>query len=300
MIKNKIIFLIFLVFTAGFLLARPASAVELYLSASKETFQPEEKFLVSIFLNTENDSINAIEGRIIFPKDILALEEIRDGDSLITFWLERPRTAANEIVFSGIIPGGYFDKKGLVFSMVFQAKQAGNGSIDFSDAKVLLNDGQGTAAKLSMVGLPLAVIESSGVSSKPEEIVLPIKDDDPPELFTPAVAQDPTLFNGQSFLVFATQDKGSGIDYYEVKEGLGRFVKATSPYLLINQRLNNKITVRAVDKAGNERLAVLPAPNPWPLYQKIIFSAIIIVVISLIYIIGGILWKRCKKSKIKE
>ncbi len=289
--KLKIIFLLSIFY---FLFSFPVSASELSLSAKKADFQPGEEFLVSIFLNTENESINALEGKIVFPVGLLELREIRDGNSLITFWLERPKTSNGEIVFSGIIPGGYFDKKGLVLDLVFQTKQIGSGSIILDDGKVLLNDGQGTIAPLTISNFQFLI---SKQTASPQITIPEVKDSDPPEIFTPVIAQDPTMFNGQYFLVFATQDKGSGIDYYEVREGWGQFIRAISPYLLLNQRLDKKITVRAVDKAGNVRLAVLTAPNPWPLYQKIILSAIIIIVIGLICFWGGRLWRKIKQKR---
>lgn len=292
-LKSKII-----VCLLGFwFFALPAWGAELSLSAKKNTFQPGEKFLVSIFLNTNDDSINAIEGKVVFPEELLVLKEIWDGDSLITFWLERPKANGNEIVFSGIIPGGYFDKKGLVLSLVFQARQEGQGEIALNNAKVLLNDGQGATAKLSLINLPFIIAKQTETE---KEAVIEIKDIDSPEIFTPMVAQDQTMFNGQYFLVFATQDKGSGIDYYEVQEGWGRFIRAVSPYHLLNQRLDWEITVRAVDKAGNERIAVLPAVHPWPWYQKIIFCGIVIIVISLLYFIGGIIWRKHQKQKRRQ
>ena len=72
-----------------------------------------------------------------------------------------------------------------------------------------------------------------------------------PEVFTLEIGEDPSLFEGKYFLSFATQDKMSGIDYYEIKEGKIDWKKVTSPYLLEDQALGKKIVVRAYDKAGN-------------------------------------------------
>ena len=57
------------------------------------------------------------------------------------------------------------------------------------------------------------------------------------------------------FLVFSGIDKQTGIDYYEVKEGQGNWKRAEFPYVLEDQTLQGIIEVRAVDKAGNERIA---------------------------------------------
>lgn len=74
-----------------------------------------------------------------------------------------------------------------------------------------------------------------------------------PKMWINKMFSDPAIFDGKYFLVFATQDKGSGISHYEVCEGGKRKCAiAESPYLLQNQKLNQKIFVKAVDKNGNE------------------------------------------------
>jgi len=62
-----------------------------------------------------------------------------------------------------------------------------------------------------------------------------------------------TPTDGKYFLVFSTQDKGSGVDHYEVREGrFGGFSEVSSPYILKYQSLDKKIFVKAIDKFGNE------------------------------------------------
>lgn len=72
-----------------------------------------------------------------------------------------------------------------------------------------------------------------------------------PETFQLEIAE----IEGKNYLIFSTSDNTSGIDYYEVKEGDLGWEKDSGPYLLKNQKLSGKISVRAVDRAGNERLA---------------------------------------------
>lgn len=54
-----------------------------------------------------------------------------------------------------------------------------------------------------------------------------------------------------------SNDKQTGIDYYEVKEGEGNWVKTESPYLLKDQARQSVIQVKAVDKASNERIETI-------------------------------------------
>lgn len=256
----------FFLFSLAFLFTSPAFAAEVSFVSEKHTFAQNEEFLVSVYLNTEGESINAFEGKLFFPSDFLEKKEIRDGNSLINFWVERPdlKPSVNgekreAISFSGITPGGFLGTKGFLFSVVFRAKKSGEGTIGTDNLRFLRNDGTGTPAKVKALPFSFSI---SGKTVPEGTVFEAIKDSEPPESFTPLISKDQNLFDGKFFLVFATQDKGSGLDYYEVKEeGSESFSRAESPYLLKNQRLDAKILVKAIDKAGNERVAEVPAQN---------------------------------------
>ncbi|MFQ6084081.1 MAG: cohesin domain-containing protein [Candidatus Aminicenantia bacterium] len=116
-----------------------------------------------------------------------------------------------------------------------------------------------------------------------------------PEPFEPEIGQDKAVFGGKYFLSFATVDKMSGIDYYEILETRDKEQETwkigESPYLLEDQSLQNVIKVKAVDKAGNERMAeIVPPekPTPFPYW---------VVVIILVGI--GVVWWLIKKLKRK-
>jgi len=97
-----------------------------------------------------------------------------------------------------------------------------------------------------------------------------------------------------NYLIFATKDKTSGIEYYEVKEKKGDFKKAVSPYLLEDQRLGKGlIIVKAIDKAGNERVAEIELPF-------IINWKDIIILLSILIGIGIILWLVKRTSGFKK
>ena len=78
------------------------------------------------------------------------------------------------------------------------------------------------------------------------------------------------------FLIFSTTDKQTGIDCYEIKEGEKDWKKEKSPYLLEDQTLRSIIKVRAVDKAGNERIIWIKplkeAKEPLPYWLIILIS----------------------------
>jgi hypothetical protein len=204
-------------------------------------------------------------------------------------------------MFSGIVPGGYNDSQGLIFSITFLAKKEGSGTIEFNGVKALRNDGKGTEVPLTISNFQFSISNLPAGEPVPQEVTTPKTEDrNPPEEFTPQVAADPAIFEGKWFLVFATQDKGSGIDHYEVLESRNQKIEnrnwrtVESPYLLKDQKLKSFIYVKAVDKAGNERIATLAPRYPLKWYEKWENWIIIIIVTFISYL----LWKVIK-SKIK-
>jgi hypothetical protein len=283
-------------------------AAELNLYSKRQEIGLDQQFKVDLFLNTEGENINALEGKILFPADFLELKEINDGGSIVSFWVEKPkarkdaninntrnganenitRNSANiqEVVFSGIVPGGFSGEKGLILSLVFKTKKEGQAFIEISDSKVLLNDGLGTETKLKTGNLLININPNISVP----EYIAP-SDKEPPEDFKPEIVSDPNIFDGKYVLIFETKDKGSGVDKYFVYENTRKrtqinaneWVVAESPYLLKDQKLRSYIYVKAVDKAGNERIVYLNPKYPLKWYEKWEIWSIIILVIVIGY-----------------
>jgi len=156
-----------------------------------------------------------------------------------------------------------------------------------SATEAYLSDGNATPDTLSFQNLvfPEAL--------KNESVTPAVERATPPEAFTPEVGKDESLFNGQWFVAFSTEGKGTGISSYEVAERApGIFwslfpeawKSAESPYLLTDQSLGSVIDVKAVDAAGNVRLETLAPRNPRPLYENGAFW-IILISIFLLYVV---------------
>ena len=97
-------------------------------------------------------------------------------------------------------------------------------------------------------------------------------------------------------MAFSAQDKELGIDYYEVWENNKKYdindignieeaewAKTENPHLLKDQNLESYIYVKAVDKAGNERIEVIP-PNKRSSanYRNAIIAIMIVVLLFLV------------------
>ena len=280
-----------ILFLLIFLPSNIAQAAEVFFDRDKQVMSIDQQFLLPLYIDTEDQPINAFEGQIIFPTNLLKVKEIRYHDSFINFWIEQPNVQNNTIKFSGIIPGGYLGKKSLALSVIFEALDLGQGEVSFDNLRILLNDGQGTDAFVRSRVWTFEINETEPIILNEIKNII---DDNPPEDFEPILTQAVDIADDKYILIFATQDKGSGISHYEVKEGWHNWVVATSPYVLQNQNLDQDIIVKAIDNEGNERLVTVKAFYDKPWYAKTQNFAIILVVILLIifaYLLGRRKWK---------
>ena len=265
--KNTIIFLIlnFVLFPGI------TSGAVLYLEPAEGEYQPGDTFGVEIKIDTENQCINAVGIDLSFSQNILRVIDFSQGESVIILWTKTPEInqETGNLSFSGGIPGGYCGRipgdpgaSNVLGKIIFRVPgmivgQPGIplGQISFlENSEVFLNDGLGTKAELTTQGASFTIIDKSeAVKDEWQEELK--KDNIVPELFEIEVHQYPTIFEGKYFITFFTSDKQTGIDYYEVKEGSQDWKKAESPYLLEDQNLKAIIKVKAIDKAGNERIA---------------------------------------------
>ncbi|MFH1193345.1 MAG: GxxExxY protein [Candidatus Jorgensenbacteria bacterium] len=286
-----------------------AEAAQFLLKAPPGTIVTGEPFRVSVLLNAEGDSINALEGTVLFPADRLELTGINDGDSIVPLWVERPEvpigcTGTCMVKWSGVMPGGFsgtltpsnpLPQPGQVLTLTFRAKVAGTFLLNLADVRAFRNDGEGTEIAAPGSSLSVAVGEGEREGAPPEA-----PDTTPPEPFTPQLLQTPALFDGAWALAWSTQDKQSGIAHYEVSESrtrlaahFGRGERAESPYRLHDQSLKSYIFVRAVDQAGNEIVAELTPTYPLLWYEAWwIWSIIISIIIFSFVVIKRNLWHK--------
>lgn len=302
-IQNIKFFYIILVVISGLLLGLilvlfsglRAEAARLYFEPQELTVGTEKEFLVDVKIDAEKP-INALSVAVSISESLTPFD-INEANSIINFWVDKPNwdEATRLLTFSGITPGGFEGKGGRLLVIKFKTDlEIGFPSeailgFDKEKTKIFLNTPDGIEDKIEFQKLSLPIVKGK------KNIPLKIPDSEPPEAFIPEISQDPNLFDGKYFLVFATQDKSSGIAGYAIHESrqiekriaTNKWIGAESPYLLKDQRLMSYIYVKAVDKAGNERIETLLPKYPIKWYEVWWnWIIIILVIIALIYYVA--------------
>ena len=276
-------FLVFSFFLLCFAIPlRSAFAASLFFESPQEELGVSQAIEIPILFSSEEARINAIEGEVIFPESV-GVEMVITGNSLITYWLEKPILQDGRLRFSGIIPGGYMGGDVELFSLVIRTPHEEELlTFGFNNVHAFLHDGVPTEAFLEQS--PLSIQVRRGVDLSQGTVRL-LEDVTSPEIFSPEIVQEAHLYDGQYTLLFSAQDKGSGIDYYTVKEGDSDAVIAESPYLIKNQRILQTIEVTAYDLRGNTRTVVVYPENPLSLEVQMLLLLGFIFLLAIIYTI---------------
>ncbi len=263
-----------------------------------------QDFQINVLLDTEMEDINAVEGKVVFDKNILTLKEVRDSNNIISLWAKDPAQNKNDgiVEFSGITPGGFnsFSQTKSIFSLIFSANKEGDAGLKIEGLSVLLNDGKGTPTKVTVAKIPMIKIEEGFVSSQP---VSAMDDKESPEPLFVEIIKDSSIEDNKWVAVFYGHDKKSGIDHYEFAEQKGKQVldyktlswqSAQSPQLLLDQTRGSFVYIKAIDRAGNEIVTVVNPLVGKKLYENFLFWCIIL--LSLLLLFGGNIWRRKKRS----
>jgi hypothetical protein len=293
--------LVLILFSFSLVLPSIGHAAELFFEPGIQEVSIGQEFQVDLMLDPQGKKINVVAATLSFSEDLLDIVEIGDGSSILTLWVEKPVLQEGKISFAGMAPGGFIGilgpykgaQPGKILEIGLRGKSPGQGGINIEEAQVLLHDGKGTPAEFSISNFQFSIkedMEFVPVEPEPDTI--------PPESFTPEIARHPDLFDGKYFLVFSTTDKQTGVDYFEVKEGKRDWERAESPYLLEDQDLRSYIYVKAVDRAGNERMEVIEPRYPIRWHENRRIGVIIIIMALVIaYVIVKFLQRKKLESR---
>jgi hypothetical protein len=296
-----------------------------------------DTFIMNIRLDNQGECVNAAQVTVRYDNKVLDAVDFSRGESILTLWVDVPKIdhTAGTITFSGGIPGGYCGRvvgdpglSNLLGKIVFNTTgnqiTASPGAVAqihiAEDSEVLLNDGLGTKAILTVKSAQVTVLQQQSLIKN--EWVDQIRQDTiSPESFEVLVHQDQNIAGGKYFVTFSTLDKQSGIDHFEVFESSlndpGYEVGGTRSaewrvvekneqyYVLRDQTLKSKVIVKAIDKAGNEQLSELGdnagvggAPVSANVLEKALMGILIIGGAGIV--IGTVMFFFRKRQKITD
>ena len=293
-------------------------AATLYIDPTEVHAYRADSVSLAVRINTdENECVNTVDAVVHYDENIAAVDVSR-GDSILSLWVEAPKIdpVAHTITFAGGVPNGYCGRvagdprlTNVVANLIFQVPgfAVGGGTSTVANitfdplTRVLLNDGLGTEAPLRTLGAKINLDTKPGNTITDTWAAAVADDKVPPAPFSIELVKNDAVFNGKYYIVFSTTDKQSGLDHYEVYEEPLKevslfkwgapnrsWVVAKNPYVLVDQGLKSIIRVKAVDKAGNERIATLaPAStarliDPYSNILLIVIGAVGVIVIMLL------------------
>lgn len=287
---RSVLFSLF-IFAGIFYSAVSVQAATLYLDPGIATLFRGDAVTVSVRLMPDKETgecINVVDAVINYPDNVEPVD-VSIGRSIFSLWVEPPTINKQDrtITFAGGVPNGYCGRvqgdpglTNVIADIIFRSPgfsiggQTGGGTtavISFApETQAYLNDNFGTKAELRTLPSTLTLEPGAGPGIVDDWRAAVQADILPPEEFSLNLVRDTTTFAGQYYIVFSTADKQTGLSHYEIIEEpesqLGQFawggadaawIHATSPYVLKDQSLNSTIRVKAIDKAGNEYIAVL-------------------------------------------
>jgi len=140
---------LFIFFLVGSMCAcAPAANAQTPSVPLKESYDIQQTFAVDILMDSEGQSINALEVYIFYSDETLRIVNVEPGNSAIDVWVSEPRVDVekHEIVLIGGIAGGAVLKDAPLATLVIQTIAAGEASLqlDTTRSGVYLSDGQGT------------------------------------------------------------------------------------------------------------------------------------------------------------
>ncbi len=284
-----------------------AYAALLYISPTEGTYGVTDTFIADVRIDNQGECINAAHVEVRYPVDMLRAVDFSKGNSILSLWVEEPKIDTSEgvVSFSGGIPGGYCGRipgdpvlsnvlGKIVFSVIGAEKNNAVISVDNSSV-VYLNDGQATRAVLTTED-GAYTIQAAPLAATNPWLTQVGEDKTPPDEFEIAVESTVGVFRGNYYAVFATQDKQSGLDHYEIFER-GSWRVVTSPHQLKDQSLTGGVQIKAIDKAGNERLGTYIEGSAAPRVPKEWDTSIIFLVIALVLVVGAYAWHQKRSGR---
>ncbi len=156
------LFLLVSVFFVPFLSV--AAQASLAIAPKDATHLVGNEFTVGVVLDTGGASVNAVEGKIRYLPDDIAVVKIDKGASPVTSWTVEPDYTSESglIQFGGINPDGISGKGKTLFSITFRVVRSGEARVRLaSGAAILAEGGAGTNILTDLRGGTYTLVNGS-------------------------------------------------------------------------------------------------------------------------------------------
>ena len=145
-----------------------AEAATLQLNPGSGSYSSGQTFTTNVKVQPDGKSINAVEATLKFDPSVITVVSISKTGSAFTLWTVEPTfsNSAGTVTFGGGSQTPFSSASNL-FSITWRAVKVGSASVSFSNASVLLNDGQGTDVYQSSSPASFTINEASVAPPSP-------------------------------------------------------------------------------------------------------------------------------------
>lgn len=299
--KNTIIILYGIIF---FLLhSNMVQAVSVKPAITSST---EGVIAVTVVLDPEGRSINAVSGSFQYDPLVLEVRSVRTTNSIISLWIERPVVSSGSIAYSGVVIGGFDGVRnaqstktdsGILFTVLMTPRISGVSTLSLENLEVYANDENATA--LSVDTTPLQVSTDQQYKNAPittEKIDHTTNANLAVSLFRNSNTEN------KWFVAFTADTNRATVLRYEVAQSLSSdpllvaasaWRVAKSPFVLNDQLWTRYVHVRAIAENGQvfttttvpKDFPVVPLPSIWTTF------------ILIFLILAIVIFRKPKRSK---
>lgn len=255
------------IYTGMLLISSFASvyAASVSIDAPKRALSNRQPFVVSVYLNPEDNTISGISGSFSFPENLFVVDHISNENSIVPLWINQPAISEEKyfdnrvhINFEGIFPGGFDGvrspyykgkNKGSIFSVTLIPKDKGAAALLVDDLVVNAFTSDARPIPVESAVATIVVPELNDAIPTQPSALTRIKNQN----LSAQITQDPLVNNNAWYVVVHDDNEKASIqkiqiaetdDYNgeRVEEGSWRTVKM--PYVLLYQDRSKFVNVK--------------------------------------------------------
>lgn len=165
-----------------FAVAQCTLAAEVAVSPSTGTYTVGQSFTVTMQVNPQGKSVNAVEAKVSFDNTKLSVVSVSKTGSAFSLWTTEPTfsNSAGTIDFGGGSPTPFSNRSNLI-TVTFKALAEGSGNVSISSASVLAADGLGTDVYTGAANGTFTIGAATSPTPTPTPTPTPPKEEEPKE-----------------------------------------------------------------------------------------------------------------------